>query len=374
MKIGYDAKRAFHNATGLGNYSRTLIARQFAQYASDEYWLYNTGTPDKFPDFLAEIKQSKATWHHIQPSFLASLQRTYGFGFRARRAGLDIYHGLSNELPLDWKHGSTKAVVTIHDVIFKRFPEAYKPIDHWIYDYKTRFACVKADLILATSRQTKADLEEWYPESKGKIEVVYQDADEDFSTMPRQHNWPAVLQQKGVEKKPFILCVSKLEQRKNHKNLLPAFKNLLSDVPHDLVLVGSDGDTAHLVQQAQKTMKGRLHSLGKLSKEALIGLYDAADFVVYPSLFEGFGIPLVEAMRRGKAIVSSTSSCFKEVAGEAGIYANPKNFEDISAQLYRMATDANLKAACEEAGKARLPLFDARQLSAKVHGLYESIC
>lgn len=119
MTIGYDAKRAFHNQTGLGNYSRTLIAGMMKQYPGEAFRLFDVGQPMELPYFIRQLNDSQADWKMETGGWLGKNSRTYGWGSKARSLGLDIYHGLSNEIPLDWKSGRTKAVVTIHDVIFK---------------------------------------------------------------------------------------------------------------------------------------------------------------------------------------------------------------------------------------------------------------
>lgn len=373
MKIGYDAKRAFHNITGLGNYSRTLIGGMMKRYPENEYSLMDTGNPMDLPYFIRQLNESGAIWKMESGGWLGKSSRTYGWGSKAKSLGLDIYHGLSNEIPMDWKRGKTKVVVTIHDVIFKHYPSAYKTVDRWIYQRKTAFATRHADLIVATSHQTKADLENWFPESQGKIEVLYQDTDSGFHYRKRPEAVARVLYRFELVERPYILCVSKLEKRKNHKNLLEAYKKIMHLIPEDLVLVGGRGDAADEILDQLGHFEGRLRWLGRLETDDLVNLYDGASFCVFPSVFEGFGIPLLEAMRRGKALVSSTGSCFEEIAGSAAIYANPESQDEIAECLLSVSTKPQVKLRLEEATRIECQRFDPFHQLDALHQLYQKI-
>lgn len=373
MKIGFDAKRALHNPTGLGNYSRTLISGLMKWHPENEYVLFDTGKPLDLPYFNRALNESGAHWKIETGGFLGKHSRTFGWGGKARKLNLDVYHGLSNEIPLDWKRGNSKSVVTIHDVIFKRFPESYKPIDRWIYDKKTAFAAKNADLILATSLQTKSDLEEFYPASTGRIEVAYQDTDAGFHYRKRPEAVAKILYKFDIVERPYILCVSKLEKRKNHKTLVDAFKKVFHQIPEDLVLVGNRGDAGDEILEQLGDFEGRLRWLGKVEPDDLVNLYDGCSFTVYPSVFEGFGIPLLESMRRGKAIVSSKGSCFEEIAGSAALYADPNSAEEIAAQILRLSSDSDFKKSIEKSALVECKRFEPKILIEQVHQAYSRL-
>lgn len=373
MIIGFDAKRAFHNQTGLGNYSRTLISGLMRQYPQHQYALFDTGNPLDLPYFQRQLRESGASWEVISGGWLGKNSRVWGWGSLALKKQLDIFHGLSNEIPLDWKKGKTKVVVTVHDVIFKRFPEGYKSLDRWIYQKKTAFATRHADLIVATSEQTKRDLEAWFPQSVGKIEVVYQDTDAGFHYRKRPEAIARILYQYDLVERPYILCVSKLEKRKNHKNLLEAYKKVMAEIPEDLVLIGGRGDAASEILDKLGDFGGRLRWLGRIESDDLVNLYDGASFCVYPSVFEGFGIPLLEAMRRGKAQISSLGSCFEEVAGSAAIYADSENPISIGEALKSVSLDPRVKSRLELAAQKEIERFDIHQQLEKMMCLYKRL-
>lgn len=343
------------------------------QFPKDSYKLFDVGQPLDLPYFIRQLNESQADWKIETGGLLGKKSRTYGWGSKVRSLGLDIYHGLSNEIPLDWKPGKTKAIVTIHDVIFKRYPGAYKPLDRWIYNQKTKFAARKADLILATSKQTKADLEGWYPESVGKIEVVYQDADPGFHYRKRPEAIARILYRHDLVDRPYILCVSKLEKRKNHKVLLEAFKKAMPFIPEDLVLIGGRGDTADEILDHLGDFEGRLRWLGRVETDDLVNLYDGSSFCVFPSVFEGFGIPLLEAMRRGKAQVTSIGSCFEEIAGSAALYCSSEDSDELAQSLISVSTKPQIKLQLEEACKQEVKRFDPISQLERIHQLYRQV-
>lgn len=369
MIIGYDAKRAFHNPTGLGNYSRTLLRAMFKQHPENQYVLFDTKQPMELPYFNRALRESGAPYRYEGGS--GSIGRTFFWGNKAARQRLDIFHGLSNEIPLDWKSGrGPKAVVTIHDVIFRRYPEAYRWTDRLIYQQKTAFACKKADLILVPSKQTRADLEGWFPACKGRVEVLYQDTAPAFHYRKRPEAVAKVLYKYDLVERPYILCVSKLEQRKNHLRLLEAFRMVMNDIQEDLVLVGGRGNTANEVLDQLESFGGRLRWLGAVEADDLVNLYDGSVFTVFPSVFEGFGIPVLESVRRGKAVLAARDSCCEEVAAEAGIYVDPLSPESLAEGIHMISTDAALRFQLEDAARRQAGQFDLKSLTEELHSHY----
>ena len=154
MRIGFDAKRAFFNHSGLGNYSRFVISSLQNNYPENEYFLYS---PKLQGPFLNELSGVFKAPQGIGKYF-SSIWRVRHLGSRAEADGIEVFHGLSNELPADLKSKSIRKVVTIHDVIFKRYPEFYNKVDGWIYNRKTQYSCDLADEIVVVSTQTKDDL------------------------------------------------------------------------------------------------------------------------------------------------------------------------------------------------------------------------
>ena len=183
MRIGFDAKRAAQNRTGLGNYSRFVLRILSQRGGGDELHLY-IPNPRRTP-FLGEIPTLAALRLHYPCGpvwrLLGSLWRVAGVWRDIRRDGMALYHGLSNELPLGMRRAGCRSVVTIHDLIFLHCPEYYHPIDRLIYNYKFRRACRVADRVVAVSEFTKRELMRYYGVPEAKIDVVYQGCDPAFA-------------------------------------------------------------------------------------------------------------------------------------------------------------------------------------------------
>ena len=185
MKIGFDAKRAFLNTTGLGNYSRTLMSSLAKHYADNQYFLYypkkNIGFEQaKFS--LAENMEVKTPNNALQALAGGSFWRSWTLGKQIKKDELNIYHGLSNELPFSVSRnlGKPKTVVTIHDIIFMKYPKWYPTFDRFMYRRKWKHSCKVADKIVAISEETKGEIVNYFKIDESKIEVIYQSCDAAF--------------------------------------------------------------------------------------------------------------------------------------------------------------------------------------------------
>ena len=180
MKIGYDAKRAFLNNTGLGNYSRWLIGNLAKHYPENEYFLY---TPKVKDTNRLGFLHNSASIKTVTPrnSLFTSWWRTKSIVADLQRDGINLYHGLSHELPVGIKKSGIKTVVTIHDLIFMHYPNQFGWVSRRIYAIKVKYACRIADKIIAISQKTKDDLVKYLDINAAKIEVIDQGIDPAFS-------------------------------------------------------------------------------------------------------------------------------------------------------------------------------------------------
>ena len=237
MKIGYDAKRAVSNMTGLGNYSRLVIESIAEAYPDSSLYLY---TPVRKSN--ARLKQIEAL-HNVQfrlppPSgFKGSLWRTFGVTNCLRPDEIDIFHGLSNELPLNIDSAHIPTVVTMHDLIYRRLPHGYNPIDRWLYDYKYGASCRNATRIIAISERTKRDIIEYYGVDERKIDVIYQGCDRSFARRIRRDELESVRARLDLPSR-YILQVGTVEVRKNLELTVKALSALPSGI--QLLAVGRD--------------------------------------------------------------------------------------------------------------------------------------
>ncbi len=316
MKIGFDAKRYFHNNTGLGNYSRVLVNELCKHFPEHDYFLF-----DKRPNLYAHPENAQI----IRPSGTGFLWRESGIIKDIAANDLEVFHGLSNELPFGKFPSSTKKIVTIHDVIFKPFPEHYKWMDRTIYDIKTKHAIEIADTIIATSIATSDDLIKYYKADKKRIEVVYQSCGKLHQLRYSNEAIETFRKEKGLNE-PYLLYVSSFQFRKNHSALIKAFADLKQNKTK-LVLAGRKGETYDACVALIKSLgiEKLVNLVDDISAEELPLLYRGAKAFVYPSLVEGFGIPLIEAAFAGLPMAVNNIAVFKEIAPDGTLYFDTKN-------------------------------------------------
>ncbi len=316
LRIGYDAKRIFHNRTGLGNYGRDLVRIMAGHFPENQYVLYN---PKKARSPLFE---PGAHMIERRPSGLAykmfpSLWRSRGILKDLKKDQIDVYHGLSAELPVGISRSGIRSVVTVHDLIFIRFPHLYKAFDRWIYRKKLERAVSEADRIVAISRQTRDDLVRFVKAPESKMEVIYQGCHPVFKqafTSGELENY----RQQAELPSGFLLQVGTIEPRKNALTVVRALK----DLPYHLVLVGRRTDYYAQIASfvCAHRMEDRIHVLPHVSLADLAKLYRLAKVSVYPSIFEGFGIPVIESLYAGTPVITNARGVFPEAAGPGGIY------------------------------------------------------
>jgi len=337
MTIAFDAKRYFHNRRGLGNYSRDVV-RLLREYAPE--WQLNL----------------------IDKSGLA---RSF-----MRVSDCDIYHGLSGELPFGIGKSGAKSVVTMHDAIFVRYPELYSPTYRWLFTQKVKYACQVADCIIAISEQTRRDMMEYFHADEKKIRVVYQGCSNLFRQLVSPEQIAAVKAQYNLPSQ-YLLDVGAMEPRKNMKNLIRAMAAAKIDMP--LVAIGGHSRYADEAKQLAEQLGVNLLLRHEVPFTDFPAIYKGADVLCYPSIFEGFGIPILEAMCVGTPVLTSTGSCFQETGGQAAMYANPLDVEEMGAQLLRVVSDTQLRREMVAKGIEQAGKFEDKHIAKNLIELYESI-
>jgi glycosyltransferase involved in cell wall biosynthesis len=374
MLIGFDAKRAFTNTSGLGNYSRFIISSLINSDITNTYHLYTPKQNRLFKHFHPDTFNVKV----VQPvgwlKKVSSLWRVFGLSSRIKKDQLDIYHGLSNELPFGIRESGAKAIVTIHDLIFLRYPELYKPIDRAIYTYKFRKACEEAHQIVAISEQTKQDIISFFKIDPKKIEVIYQDCDPIFHT-PADEMAKALIRQKYQLPDKYILSVGTHEPRKSQLTLLKAWQQAGS--PLDLVLVGRQTEYTKQLKEfiAKENLESKVHFLPYIDFKDLPAIYQMAHIFAYPSIFEGFGIPILEALNSGVPVITSSGSCFHEAGGEAAIYVSTEQnqIKELAQAIKQVNTDVALRNKMIQSGYQYSLLFRPEHTIAQLQALYEKV-
>jgi glycosyltransferase involved in cell wall biosynthesis len=365
MHLGFDAKRAFQNTTGLGNYARDVLRILAERRPGHRYVAYGPrlvagrlppGVEARGPDGAA----GRA---------LPSLWRVAGLGGQLRRDGVELFHGLSNELPLGLSGSKVRTVVTIHDLIFERFPELYPPIDRRIYAWKFRRAAEQADLVVAISEQTKRDLTERYAIAPARIRVVYQGCHPAFQQPPAPGADEAVAARLGLPER-FILSVGTIERRKNVGLVVRALPGL-PGVP--LLLVGRETPYAGEVRQEARRLgvADRLRFMQGLSMAELAALYRRCSAFAYPSIFEGFGIPIIEALFAGAPVVTTEGGVFPEAAGPGSAYLAPTDVDGMRSALAAILGDEGRRARMAAQGREFARRFTDEAIAAGLFAVYQ---
>jgi glycosyltransferase involved in cell wall biosynthesis len=368
MNLGFDAKRVFHNATGLGNYSRDVLRILHRLRPEHAYFAY-TPRPGPMPFELHggrfEVRGPRGPVGRALPA----LWRTRGIVGDLRADGIRLFHGLSNELPLGIERSGVAGAVTIHDLIFERFPELYPPLDRRIYAAKARSAVRRAAVVIAVSEQTKRDLVELYGVDPARIRVVYQTCHEAFRAPVAEERLRDVAARYELPER-FLLAVGTIERRKNLLVALRALEKLPGVL---LVAVGRPTPYAEeLIGFARAHgLTDRVRLLSGVSTPDLAAMYRLATVALYPSLFEGFGIPIVEALFSGTPVVTTRGGCFGEAGGPGSAYVDPHDPEALRAVLARLLEDGAERARMREEGLRHATRFSDAAIADGLFAAYD---
>lgn len=357
MRLAFDAKRAMLNTTGLGNHNRALLCGLSTHFPQHDYLLLSPQKP--LPAYQTLSAASNMELH--LPSgcwqYLPAWWRSSRLGRLSQTLEADIFHGLSHELPLDISHFKGRKIVTIHDLIFLHFPQAYTLWDRNIHLQKVKFACEKADRVIAISQQTREDLIRLLGVPELKIRVV-----------------PPIItrEMQGDAEKvrgEFVLSVSSLTFRKNLLRLIEAVE-LLPDV--QLVIVGRGKLEKQLrAYITEKHLQQRVQILTNVDNALLRSLYKSARLFVYPSLYEGFGLPIQEAILNGLPVVAGNNACFQEAGGRGAVYVNQAQKEELAAAIANLWTDDALRQELLREGQAYMQHFSEKKLTETLMAVYE---
>lgn len=373
MIIGFEAKRAVANNTGLGNYSRLVVDVLSELYPDNDYRLYapNVSNTTRMDNLLHRgnlqlIAPDTALWRRA--SALWRVER--GLTNQLRRDKVQLFHGLSNELPLDIARIKIPSVVTIHDLIFRRCPEGYKALDRAIYDYKFRHAAINASRVIAISERTKSDLMELYHIPESKISVVYQGCNPVFMK-PVEHARKMEVKQLLNLPDRFIAMVGTIEPRKNQMLAVQAMPMLPKDV--SLVIIGRGRmgyDDAVRREIHRLHLEPRVKMLPYVEGEYLPAVYSLAEIAAYPSRYEGFGIPVIEAINSGTPVVAATGSCLEEAGGPGALYVSPDSPEQFAEATASILNSSSLRSSMVEAGKDWTQKFSRANFAAGIMQAY----
>lgn len=371
MKLGFDAKRLFNNFTGLGNYSRTLISS--INQIAPEHDLFLFTPKKKYHNDSRDF--FKEPYYTVTPKTrFKAYWRSVSSVRKIKQLKLDIFHGLSHELPFGIKKTGAKSVVTIHDLIYKTYPNDFSFFDRFIYDLKFKYACKQADKIIAVSKSTKNDIVKYYGTPESKIEVIYQSCHQQFKQILSDDEVSKTLAPYQLPTQ-FMLFVGSIIERKNLLNLIKAIEMLPESIELPLVVVGKGNSYLKKVKAYIKERKldERILFAPQVMYKDLPALYQKASVFIYPSVYEGFGIPVIEAIWSQTPVITSNCSSMPEAAGEGAFLCNPKEPASIAEGIVKIISNKNYAQELIEKGNEHIKSFENEIVTKQVLNLYQSL-
>ncbi|MBF0522064.1 MAG: glycosyltransferase family 4 protein [Candidatus Omnitrophica bacterium] len=367
MKIGIHCRSIVNrNYTGIGRYTWNLFQHLAKIDSENRYLLY---VPRALFHLRRRTPKVNAKNFFVKVDhFKAGVEKTLG--------KIDVYHSPS---PDDISVNGAKMVVTVHDLIYKTFPQGHTDTACAETDRKIAFSVKNARKIICCSQNTIADLKKYFSVEEGKIELIYQGIDHQMfyqlspSEKPRAK---ALLRLKGIQD-PFILFVGTIEPRKNLKNLLVAFSKLKDQglFKGKLVAAGMKGwlseDIANIIKKYQ--LETEVLFPGFVTDEELRALYNEAEVFVFPSFYEGFGFPIIEAFSCGAPVVTSQISSCPEVAQDAAALVDPYNPDDLYAKIVRVLNDRVYREELSQKGFKRAQDFNFEKTARETLKIYQSL-
>lgn len=382
MRIGYDGKRAYQNKTGLGNYARSLLTILAQQFPQHRFTLFAPKRGDLFEESHFGNMEAILPNSHFGKKF-PSWWRRFSMSKRIAEQPLDIFHGISNELPRHIERSGVKSVITVHDIIFERHPETYNFDERYVHRWKIRHGCKVADAVIAISEQTKADLMHFYKVPENKIAVCYQSCNPIFQQKVDAKQLSIVKKRYQLPDR-YFLFVSSIAPRKNLIAICKAMLLLKGQLAIPLVVIGNGKKEKEAVKKFMQLhgLSQQLILLNELPMANEMAFTSAADFpsiyqqalaLIYPSIFEGFGLPLLEALWSGLPIISSNTSSLPEVAGEAALYFAPHDPAALAQHMLALANDQALCENLRSKGFEQAQLFTPEKYANSVMKVYQQL-
>ncbi len=371
MRIGIDCRMYSSRFTGIGRYVYELTHNLFKLDQKNEYVLFfNEPEYSQFKETNSRIKKVLVNASHY------SIAEQVKFLYILNSAKLDLMHFTHFNRPILYNKPS---VVTIHDLTLSFYPgkKMTHPLYRNAYHITFNAAVTKARKIIAVSENTKKDLQNLFRTPSNKIEVVYEGVNENFHQIEDQSVIENVVQKYKVEK-PYILYTGVWRTHKNLPNLIKAFAILKNDYAFDsnLVITGRK-DPLYAEEVEKETYSLKLENdvffTGLVDDEDLVPLYNGASLYVFPSLYEGFGLPPLEAMQCGIPVVASNTSSIPEICGEDNaLFFDPKDPEDIAQKMFEVLSQKTLQQKLIQRGLQRVKDFSWKKMAAATLKIYEN--
>ena len=380
MKIAFDCSPLLKQKTGIGWYCYHLL-EEFINIPEDEFSLFSFSLKSRKPDLPLGWKERPKTHYHFYAPLpkVSLLLLSKCFGEKVSRplmAAVDVAHFTNfTAFPIR----GAKTVLTVHDLAFLRFPRTIELKNYITLKACLRFSLDIADQVIVPSFSTKNDIVDFYKYPEEKIVVIPLGVNHDiYRPIADIHSLNAFKQKHSLGR--YILFLGMLEPRKNAARLLDAYSILCKKMgvkqAPDLIFGGGRGwkNKAFEVkyQNLDKPIRNKIRFLGYLPQEELPLLYSGADVFVFPSLWEGFGLPPLEAMACGAPVVTSNVSSLPEVVGDAAILVDPNSAEEIAEAIYQILIDEHLALRLKSSGLTQAAKFTWSNTALQTYKVYES--
>lgn len=365
MKIAIDIRSAGGEKAGKGWYTFHLVQALLKLDSKNEYILYaRDGIPgfSQFKNTRIKLFSTKnALWH-------------YQVARDIQKEKADIFFSTSSYIIPSILPSTIKTILTVHDLVAFLFPSNHNKKATIIEKLLFRRALRRAAYVCAISENTRNDILQRFHYEPTQIDVVYCGASDEFKPVPKENLQDFIIKTNLPEN--FFLAVGTLEPRKNYLNLIKAFKEVSDRYPdYHLVIVGKEGWDFEKIHAAIKEnyLNKKIHLLGYLSNKSLVNLYSLAKAFVFPSFYEGFGIPPLEAMQSGCPVISSHTSSLPEVVGDAALLVNPESPNQIAEAMLKIIKDPELATHLREKGFKQAEKFSWDNSAKKLLKIFTKI-
>lgn len=372
MRICIDASPAVHHRAGLGRYTQELVTALMTIDTENEYVAFYNRPSEAQVDPPLGCLPHLATNLPNKPWRMSVLLAQFMHLPQDRLfPGVDLFHATDHLLP---RLSQVKSVFTLHDLVFRFYPETHMPLNRWFLTLMMPRFLQAADAVIAVSECTKRDAIRLYGVDESKIRVIYEGVNPCFRLAPSEAI-SAVRQNHNLPEH-FILSVGTIEPRKNLNTLLAAYRALRHrGAEFKLVIVGKKGwlYQGFFRRLRELGLEDEVIFPGFVPDDDLPALYSAADLFVFPSLYEGFGLPLLEAMACGTPVVTSDVSSLPEIVGDAAITVDPHKAEELAEAILRILEDPVLRVRLQNKGLARAKIFSWEDTAKKTLEIYEDV-
>jgi len=374
-RIAIDYTPAYEQGGGIGRYVRELTAALATEDPVTDYRLFVAGAKR---EQLPHPPRPNFDWRTtiLTPRWLARIWQRAQLPLPVEiiTGPVDLFHATDFVLPPTLPR--TRSLLTVHDLSFLRVPDAASPSLRRYLEAVAPRSVERADHVLADSQATKDDLIEIYRTPANKISVLYSGVDARFGPVTDQMTLKAVLDKHNLRDKKYVLSVGTVQPRKNYSGAIRALSRI-RDQGIDLhyAVAGGPGWLEDEMYRSirETAMEDRVHILGFVPDEDLPALYSGARALLAVSLYEGFGLPVLEAMACGTPVITSNLSSLPEVAGDAGILVNPLDNEAISDAIMKTLTDAALRQQLVAAGFERVKRFSWASAASQLKSIYDAM-